>query len=624
MAGEAIKVVARFRPPSAREAASQQSAPAFRFADDGRTVSLAEDGGASHTFDAVLPMWATQAETYGHVSGIVDAVLQGYNGTILAYGQTGSGKTHSVMGTAADPGVLPRAVQHLFETLSGAEFDLTCSYLEIYKEVVRDLLETDRPTDRQSLLAGGAAGGRAIRETAKAGVYVEGLRHMKVASEADVLEVLQCGNAHRMVSATLMNSQSSRSHALLTLTLQQTSSDGSVRVSKLNIADLAGSEKISKTGASGVRLDEAKKINGSLSALSHVISALADGKAHVPYRNSKLTRILQESLGGNSKTLLLVACSPAQQNAAETKSTLQFAVRAKAIKNAAVVNTLLSPEQIQAQNDKLRVELRAARAELALARSGQLRALAQAKLQLAGDQGSGEPGAADTKGEAWREAPPGPSEAVSRELEAAKGQAEALQEELTESQRSLAELEEALTRRDAEAEELHDILECVQVLHGVALVRTPSGQRSARDGIDALRRIVFEAESARLRELESGEDSSEGAIAGLRAQLAEQHARLRKLEPLAGRAEAAEAEAEALRDQLQALAQAKLHLVSQRSSQVMAKTPGKGRRNWFVCMKALLLGSTTRNQKLVKSLSHRASTTRGYPPSGTRVEFQEI
>ena len=153
----------------------------------------AEDGGASHTFDAVLPMWATQAETYGHVSGIVDAVLQGYNGTILAYGQTGSGKTHSVMGTAADPGVLPRAVQHLFESLSGAEFDLTCSYLEIYKEVVRDLLETDRPTDRQSLLAGGAAGGRAIRETAKAGVYVEGLRHMKVASEADVLEVLQCG-----------------------------------------------------------------------------------------------------------------------------------------------------------------------------------------------------------------------------------------------------------------------------------------------------------------------------------------------------------------------------------------------------------------------------------------------
>ena len=132
MAGEAIKVVARFRPPSAREAASQQSAPAFRFADDGRTVSLAEDGGASHTFDAVLPMWATQAETYGHVSGIVDAVLQGYNGTILAYGQTGSGKTHSVMGTAADPGVLPRAVQHLFESLSGAEVDLTCSYLEIY------------------------------------------------------------------------------------------------------------------------------------------------------------------------------------------------------------------------------------------------------------------------------------------------------------------------------------------------------------------------------------------------------------------------------------------------------------------------------------------------------------
>ena len=227
---EAIKVVARFRPPSAREAASQLSAPAVRFADDGRTVSLAEDGGASHTFDAVLPTQATQAETYGHVSGIVDSVLQGYNGTVLAYGQTGSGKTHSVMGTASEPGVLPRAMQHIFGRLcgdeSGAEYLLSCSYLEIYKEVVRDLLEPAAAAPPPTAFGGaggggGAAGGLAIRETAKAGVYVEGLSQVMVASEADVLDVLQCGNAHRMVGATLMNSQSSRSHALLTLTLQQ-------------------------------------------------------------------------------------------------------------------------------------------------------------------------------------------------------------------------------------------------------------------------------------------------------------------------------------------------------------------------------------------------------------------
>ena len=158
----------------------------------------------------------------------------------------------------------------------GSEFIISCSYLEIYKEVVRDLLQPHG--------AGAKAGGLSIREGSSKsckGVFVEGLSQVYVTSEADVLECLECGNANRIIGSTLMNAQSSRSHALLTLTLRQQLSDGTVRVSKLNVADLAGSEKVSKTGAKGETLEEAKKINTSLSALCLVISALADARPHV-------------------------------------------------------------------------------------------------------------------------------------------------------------------------------------------------------------------------------------------------------------------------------------------------------------------------------------------------------
>ena len=207
--------------------------------------------------------------------------------------------------------------------------------------------------------------GMQIREAAGKGVYVEGLTEVPVMGEADVLDCVSCGNAARMVGSTLMNAQSSRSHALLVVNLQQKLADGSTKVSKLNIADLAGSEKVEKTGASGTTLEEAKKINASLSALCNVIAALSDGKPHIPYRNSKLTRILQESLGGNSKTMMLVACSPSPNNAPETHSTLRFATRAKRVKNAAKVNRVLTGEQLEEANAALRVELRAARERLA-------------------------------------------------------------------------------------------------------------------------------------------------------------------------------------------------------------------------------------------------------------------
>jgi len=235
MGETSISVVARFRP--ARPGASVDGD--VRFGDDGLSV---ETAASSHTFDGVLPPHASQEETYAQVCPIVEAVLQGYNGTVLAYGQTGSGKTHSVTGTARDPGILQRAVRHIFEWIrsdaGAATHRLTCSYLEIYKENVRDLLE---PSDASL----------SVRESGKRGVFVDGLSQAQVTKEEEVLRCLEAGGSSRRVGATQMNAQSSRSHALLTLTLERKGADGSVRVSRLNVADLAGSEKVSRTGAAG-------------------------------------------------------------------------------------------------------------------------------------------------------------------------------------------------------------------------------------------------------------------------------------------------------------------------------------------------------------------------------------
>jgi kinesin family protein 5 len=275
----------------------------------------------------------------------VDDILNGYNGTVFAYGQTGAGKSYTMMGSDMDDdegkGVTPRIVEQIFESILASpgtiEYTVRVSYMEIYMEKIRDLLAPQNDN-------------LPVHEEKNRGVYVKGLLEIYVSSVQEVYEVMRRGGNSRAVAATNMNQESSRSHSIFVITITQKNVEtGSAKSGQLFLVDLAGSEKVGKTGASGQTLEEAKKINKSLSALGMVINALTDGKSsHVPYRDSKLTRILQESLGGNSRTTLIINCSPSSYNDAETLSTLRFGMRAKAIKNKAKINAELSPAELKA------------------------------------------------------------------------------------------------------------------------------------------------------------------------------------------------------------------------------------------------------------------------------------
>lgn len=237
-------------------------------------------------------------------------------------------------------GIIPRIVEQMFASILASpetiEYTVRISYMEIYMEKIRDLLMPQNDN-------------LPVHEEKSRGVYVKGLLEVYVSSIQEVYEVMRRGDAARAVAATNMNQESSRSHSIFVITITQKNLEtGSAKSGQLFLVDLAGSEKVGKTGASGQTLEEAKKINKSLSALGMVINALTDGRSsHVPYRDSKLTRILQESLGGNSRTTLIINCSPSSYNDAETVSTLRFGVRAKAIKNKAKINAELSPTELK-------------------------------------------------------------------------------------------------------------------------------------------------------------------------------------------------------------------------------------------------------------------------------------
>ena len=237
-------------------------------------------------------------------------------------------------------GIIPRIVDQMFRSIlqspNNIEYTVRVSYMEIYMEKIRDLLVPQNDN-------------LPVHEEKSRGVYVKGLLEIYVSSEQEVYEVMRRGGTARATAATNMNQESSRSHSIFVITITQKNVEtGSAKSGQLFLVDLAGSEKVGKTGASGQTLEEAKKINKSLSALGMVINSLTDGKStHIPYRDSKLTRILQESLGGNSRTTLIINCSPSSYNAQETLSTLRFGVRAKAITNKAKINAELSPLELK-------------------------------------------------------------------------------------------------------------------------------------------------------------------------------------------------------------------------------------------------------------------------------------
>lgn len=385
----AVRVVVRFRPPVGHEE-QPLSRCAFRSDPCGFAAESADMQQRFH-FDRVFDQETTQQEVYDDVGRpAVDDVLDGFHATILAYGQTGSGKTYCMFGPPGQQppelhGVVPRAVRRVFDCLvttlttgaassssgsstgasggaaaggvssdeppatastsgtkSGATAGLPhergqatqpssvveCSFFEVYCEQLRDLLKP-RGQNLQ------------VRELPhRGGFNVDGLTHKSVNSATEALQHLRAGLRIRAAANTKLNQHSSRSHAIFTLRVQQVASDGAVRHGKLTLVDLAGSEQVQKSGSAGERLEEAKKINASLSTLGHVIDALADRRPHVPYRDSRLTRLLEDSLGGNCRTTLLVACSPSMAHAVETLSSLRFAARAKKVYNCARANVV--------------------------------------------------------------------------------------------------------------------------------------------------------------------------------------------------------------------------------------------------------------------------------------------
>ncbi|KAL5244522.1 hypothetical protein ACI65C_011932 [Semiaphis heraclei] len=309
------------------------------------------------TFNYVFSTEHSQRQVYeSAVEDLVQKLFSGYNVTILAYGQTGSGKTHS-MGTnfvddenEDEKGIIPRAIQNIFNEVQNksgeAKFSIKASFIELYQEQVYDLLSPNRAT-------------LDIREDGR-GICIPGLTEICVTDFSSTLQCLVQGSSGRATGATAMNAQSSRSHCIFTLTISQMQENGNNTTAKFHLVDLAGSERSKKTKATGERFKEGVNINKGLLSLGNVITSLCEKSAHISYRDSKLTRLLQDSLGGNSVTLMIACISPADYNMDETVSTLRYANRALQIKNKPVINQDPITAQISAlskENHELKLKI---------------------------------------------------------------------------------------------------------------------------------------------------------------------------------------------------------------------------------------------------------------------------
>ncbi|EGB07253.1 hypothetical protein AURANDRAFT_27999, partial [Aureococcus anophagefferens] len=349
-----IRVIARCRPPVACETASGADVCAVSFpAGCDGDVTVTNDAGLKQRFeyDAVFRPGSTQAEVFEAICPLVQSAFDGFSVCIFAYGQTGSGKTHTMEGPPDDRGVYFRALRELFHARPpGAAVAVKLSMLEVYNETIVDLLAD-----------GGSRPKLEVRQTG-AGHSVPGLTSLDVESLDEVQRLTERGGANRSVGGHDLNARSSRSHLIVALDVS-TTVDGAERRARLNLVDLAGSERLSRTGATGDRLKEAQNINKSLSALGDVIAALAKkNAAHVPYRNSKLTFLLQDSLSRHAKVLMFVNISPAESNASETICSLAFASRCRDVALGAASN---KPDAIELA--KAKQEIRALKAKLAAA-----------------------------------------------------------------------------------------------------------------------------------------------------------------------------------------------------------------------------------------------------------------
>lgn len=378
--GENITVLARFRPMNEQEIESQGERECVEFSEDGRSCVLAIEqpkAEVEFTFSRVFQPMSSQEDIYEVVSPTISSVINGINSSIIAYGQTGSGKTHTMMGPNGakalidgqfdDPerGLIPRALLELqtHAWQSEGAVTLRVSYIEIYQEKVRDLLKVVKSAE------GGPHGQRidGITEDKEKGLFLPDVVDMPVGSAKEAMEIMQKGNKFRTKAATKMNEDSSRSHAIFVISVANNTDPANRKIAQLYLVDLAGSERADKTGVWGKQLDEAKLINKSLLALGQVIVSLSEKSSHVPYRDSKLTRILQNALGGNSRTALICAVSPHPDNANESLSTLRFGSRASRIRNEARMNIVLDPKELKKQLDKARSdieELKREKAEL--------------------------------------------------------------------------------------------------------------------------------------------------------------------------------------------------------------------------------------------------------------------
>ncbi|XP_078442011.1 ATP binding microtubule motor family protein [Wolffia australiana] len=355
-----ISVCVRFRPLSTKEKEADDAAICVKGLDSESFIFKGEkEEELAFCFDKVFYQDAEQEDVFEYLAmPVVLDAMNGINGTILTYGQTGAGKTYSMEGPnisgyrGEKKGLLPRAVDKLFEQIKHSEettkLTVKISMVEIYMEKVRDLFDLSKDNLQ-------------IKESKTQGIFLSGVTEVTISNAEDALKCLSRGIANRAVGETQMNMASSRSHCVyIFLVHQESSMGGWSRTGKLVLVDLAGSEKVEKSGAEGKVLDEAKTINKSLSALGNVINALTSGKGnHIPYRDSKLTRILQDTVGGNSRTALLCCCSPSSLNASESLSTLRFGTRTKLVKTTPLRNPIQeTPTSHSRSNDGVLEKLR--------------------------------------------------------------------------------------------------------------------------------------------------------------------------------------------------------------------------------------------------------------------------